>query len=168
MTTGSRRLVANGSVGIGRRVERRSTLTWRDRVVALRMARRRRVMPTGCWMWTGAKTPAGYGNMAVPGSGGKTTMVHRLSYQLLVGPITPGREIDHLCRHKWCFNPDHLELVTHADNLSRGVWPHVSGRDAWLFGEGSTTSDEECAKIASLSEPSTLWAVSSRREVGRG
>lgn len=29
-------------------------------------------------------------------------------------------ELDHLCRNRICVNPDHLELVTHAQNLRRG------------------------------------------------
>lgn len=41
-------------------------------------------------------------------------------YELLVGPIPPGLQIDHLCRNKICVNPAHLEPVTHRENLMRG------------------------------------------------
>lgn len=34
-----------------------------------------------------------------------------------VGPITDGLELDHLCNVPSCVNPDHLEPVTHAENM---------------------------------------------------
>lgn len=46
-------------------------------------------------------------------------VVHRVTYQLLVGPIPEGLELDHLCEVKACCNPEHLEPVTHAENLRR-------------------------------------------------
>jgi hypothetical protein len=31
--------------------------------------------------------------------------------------------IDHLCRHTWCVNPFHMEIVTVAENTMRGNGP---------------------------------------------
>jgi hypothetical protein len=42
-------------------------------------------------------------------------------YELVVGPIPDGLEIDHLCRVPSCCNPEHLEAVTHAENMRRGA-----------------------------------------------
>ncbi len=42
-------------------------------------------------------------------------------YEQLVGPIPPGLHLDHLCRNTSCVNPDHLEPVTVAENVLRGV-----------------------------------------------
>lgn len=47
---------------------------------------------------------------------------HRWAYERYVGPIPEGLELDHLCRVTLCVNPAHLEPVTHAENMRRGVW----------------------------------------------
>lgn len=46
---------------------------------------------------------------------------HRVAYELLIGPIAAGLELDHLCRTHACVNPAHLEPVTGQVNLLRGV-----------------------------------------------
>lgn len=71
----------------------------------------------GCWVWTAKGTPAGYGQFRVDGV---DVYAHRFSYELHVGPIPDGLQIDHLCRVTSCVNPAHLEPVTGAENLRRG------------------------------------------------
>jgi len=77
-----------------------------------------RVAENDCWEWTGAIQSRGYGCV---GYSGKTTLTHRLSYELLVGPIPEGLHIDHLCRNRACCNPGHLEAVIQGVNTLRGV-----------------------------------------------
>src|SRR3546814_19356891 len=50
----------------------------------------------------------------------RTRQAHRISYELCVGPIPEGMELDHLCRVRRCVNPAHMEPVTHRENVLRG------------------------------------------------
>lgn len=78
----------------------------------------------GCWSWIGGKKPTGYGNFDVFIDGRwKTHRAHRWLYEALFGPIPKSLTIDHLCRNRSCVNPDHMEAVTHAVNVSRGFGP---------------------------------------------
>src|SRR2546425_9782 len=72
-----------------------------------------------CWLWTRG-TNNGYGITWFRGRGWPA---HRLSYELLVGPIPEGLTIDHLCRNRACCRPDHLEAVSPGVNVLRGVGP---------------------------------------------
>ena len=69
-----------------------------------------------CLRWTGTHTPKGYGHISIEG---KTRQVHRVVYELTVGPIPKGLEIDHLCHVRDCIEIAHLEPVTHAENIRR-------------------------------------------------
>jgi len=70
-----------------------------------------------CWEWTGCIHSAGYGMTSV---NRKTSLVHRVVWEALVGPIPKKLQIDHLCRNRKCCNPDHLDLVTTGENIRRG------------------------------------------------
>jgi len=79
----------------------------------------------GCWIWQLGRTGRGYGLIKLPRSNKKQN-AHRAVYERLVGPVPSGLELDHLCRNQLCVNPDHLEPVTHRENLRRGPKPaHV-------------------------------------------
>ena len=69
-----------------------------------------------CWNWTGALIK-GYGKFSVDN---KAKEAHRVSYEIFVGEIPKGMVLDHLCRNPSCVNPEHLEPVTHAENVKRG------------------------------------------------
>lgn len=74
------------------------------------------VSDTGCWRFLRGHRPDGYCQKRV---GGRLWRVHRLVYELLVGPIPARMELDHLCRVRDCCNPAHLEPVTTAVNTAR-------------------------------------------------
>lgn len=66
-----------------------------------------------CWLWTGGIDSSGYGKIRI---GRRQRGVHRVAYELLVGPI-PKPMLDHLCRVRRCCNPEHLRPVTNAENI---------------------------------------------------
>ena len=46
---------------------------------------------------------------------------HRVRYEATHGPLAVGLVPDHLCRHRPCCNPEHMEAVTIAENNRRGT-----------------------------------------------
>lgn len=78
--------------------------------------------PTGCWPWLGFVDKVGYGRIRSEGGrSGESAYAHRVSYALHVAPIPEGTEIDHLCGVRSCVNPEHLEAVSHTENVQRGA-----------------------------------------------
>lgn len=81
---------------------------------------------SSCWHYCGVITEDGYGYFH---ANKIHTYAHRFSYEHYVGPIPAGMTLDHLCRVRHCVNPDHLEPVTHRENILRGVgWSAVNAR----------------------------------------
>lgn len=78
-----------------------------------RILKRIEVDANGCWIWQGFIDYHGYGRL-----GAKTA--YRTAYELFVGPVPAGHQLDHLCRVHACVNPEHLEPVTQRENLLRG------------------------------------------------
>lgn len=73
-----------------------------------------------CWEWTGTKVQ-GYGWFTQANK--KTIGAHLWLYKQKFGPLTEGKELDHLCRNRKCVNLSHLELVTKKENILRGISP---------------------------------------------
>jgi len=119
---------------------------------------------TGCWLWTGAVLPRGYGSIQSKG-GHQALMAHRVAYELLVGTIPQGLCIDHRCFNKWCVNPAHLEPVTPLENSNRSA--DRFRRDRNTFPCGHPISPENAYKHASHSVRGrcrTCWNAYSRRK----
>lgn len=82
-----------------------------------------KVLPNGCWEWTGRITKKGYGVV------GSSKLVHRVMAEANIGEIPPGMWVDHVChnldatcqpqscQHRRCCNPEHLRIVTPRENL---------------------------------------------------
>lgn len=90
--------------------------------------------PDECWPWTGTQNGKGYGIFTIHIGGGKTTTIrpYRFVYEQEIGPIPPGKQIDHICHswnpdcaegdacpHRACCNPAHLRAVTPQVNTAR-------------------------------------------------
>jgi hypothetical protein len=68
-----------------------------------------------CWVWTGRRTPRGYGEFGLH-KPGRSSRAHRVAWELTHGPIPDGMCICHACDNPPCCNPAHLFLGTSADN----------------------------------------------------
>lgn len=79
---------------------------------------------TPCWIWQRSCDVNGYGRL---GGRGRDPMAHRYFYTQAKGPIPDGLALDHLCRVPRCVNPDHLEAVTHRENIQRGIRARAQG-----------------------------------------
>lgn len=69
---------------------------------------------SGCWIWRGSTSKAGYGQFDGTGA-------HRWSFQLAFGTLKKAQHLDHKCRVRNCVNPFHLERVTQRENIVRGL-----------------------------------------------
>ena len=69
---------------------------------------------SGCDEWTGTRTRKGYGLVSVHGTMRST---HRVAYEVFVGPIPDGIEIDHRCGNHACINAAHLRHATRNQNM---------------------------------------------------
>ena len=71
-----------------------------------------------CWLWTGCKNNAGYGQFHFEG---KTVLAHRFAKMIAGDTIPNDLTGDHLCRRPACCNPSHIEIVPKRVNTLRGV-----------------------------------------------
>lgn len=85
---------------------------------------------TGCWLWIGY-THRGYAQI-------HSRRGHRVTYELFVGAIPEGLEIDHLCANVGCINPAHLEPVTHDENMRRRAERQTHCKRGHEFNESNT------------------------------
>jgi hypothetical protein len=70
-----------------------------------------------CWIWTGAKSSAGYGTLAVHLNPLKVMAAHRLSFALHRGVFDQRLMVLHTCDVRECVRPDHLYLGDHLQNM---------------------------------------------------
>jgi hypothetical protein len=97
-----------------------------------------RIPFSGCWIWMGAISKAGYA--LTHDVSGKTETVHRL-----VNKTPAGMQTRHTCDIRCCVNPDHLLTGTHMDNMN-----DRDSRGRNIYGEkssGAKLSDDLVAEI---------------------
>ena len=107
----------------------------------------RTVQSGDCLLWQGATLRSGYG---VARYMGKQTTAHRISLSLHTGQAIPtGMEVDHTCGNRTCINPEHLQLVSHAENMKLG-----------------RNRRSTCRAGHAWSEENTYWSTVKRKQGG--
>lgn len=119
-----------------------------------------------CWMWLGGG--GRYGRFAAGPN--KSQSAHIWAWEQDHGTVPEGLELDHLCRVRYCIRPSHLEAVTHAENLRRGMGlsqvtarTGVCQRGHQLIGENVTykkNGDRQCRTCRI--EGTRAWRASQR------
>ena len=71
-----------------------------------------------CLVWTAEIGRGGYGVFRV---GYKSKRAHRAWFEHMVEPVPDGYELDHKCRVRHCVNPNHLRVITHAENMAYAI-----------------------------------------------
>jgi len=120
-----------------------------------------------CWLWTGRIRPDGYGDAWHEG---RTRVVHRLVYELLVRTLLADEKLDHLCRNRACVNPDHLDVVDGRTNILRGFGaPAMAARrTACRFGHPLTPSPTRPRRVCKTCSNAQTQAYRDRVKTAAG
>jgi hypothetical protein len=82
---------------------------------------------TPCWRWQGYRDRQGYGQIKLAG---KAQWITRVVFQLCKRRLREGEEVDHRCRTRDCWRPDHLRArpaqVNRADQRGPGSYAEVA------------------------------------------
>lgn len=73
----------------------------------------------GCWLWNGqtSKSKRSAGSYAIIRFGKKQMQVHRISAEMKYGNLD-GQPVHHRCARTLCVNPDHLQPISHRENIA--------------------------------------------------
>lgn len=130
---------------------------------------------TGCKIWHGARVK-NYGAINLRG---KLRRTHRVAWEAVNGPVPEGLELDHICHtnsdcaagpecpHRPCWNPEHLEPVTHLENVLRGTSPSARHHGATHCIRGHEFTPENTYVIPSVGKRQCRTCRSQWRQENR-
>lgn len=86
------------------------------------------VAPDGCWIAHKRRSNGYAWSTSYGGRNGLKGAAYRILYQLLIGPVPAGLDLDHyVCDNGpgGCCNPFHCRIATRGENVLRGQSPHA-------------------------------------------
>lgn len=104
--------------------------------------------PTGCWNYTGYKTPKGRAKTQI---GNKSIATARLAYVVFNQKPIGGNCVCHSCDNPSCINPEHLWLGTQLDNIKDRNRKKRTGKSIGKANAKCRLSDEDVREIRRLS-----------------
>jgi len=114
-------------------------------------------LTSGCWLWNSTMDADGYGQFRW---NGRLYRAHRFSYEYHNDTAPEaGNDIDHLCNHRNCVNPEHLDDVIHIENMRR-----QRNRDQAQGGGRPKTHILEARREVTVAEVALAWCLEHIRE----
>lgn len=101
----------------------------------------------GCWEWTGALSPSGYGACAGR-KAGLSQRSHRAAWQAIKGEIPDGLLVCHHCDNRKCCRISHMFLGTCADNHADRNQKNRQAK--WQRNGRAKLSDEQVVQVRGL------------------
>ena len=117
----------------------------------------------GCWIWLGAKHPAGYGVLGKGRRGAGNIRASHVSWVIHKGAIPTGQWLLHKCDNPACVNPEHLFLGDHTDNMRDCVAKGRARRNPH-YGEDHHSTKLTDAQVAQIKRE---WQDAPSRRHGR-
>ena len=121
--------------------------------VQARLKSRIIISPSGCWLWQGAISSSGYGEISYEGT---PSLTHRVSWLVFNGAIPDGRIICHTCDIRSCINPEHLFAGTYKENQQDSI---RKGRAA----DHTPPAIAFCQRGHEFTSDNTYWRPEGRR-----
>lgn len=91
----------------------------------------------GCWNWTGATTPDGYGKFRVEK---RFVRASRFAYETMVEPLDPEMRLGHTCENELCVRPEHMQPMTPREIMLKGMSPTANNAAKTMCDHGHPLS----------------------------
>lgn len=120
--------------------------------------------PNACWPWRRPLKPNGYGQFKLEGLNWGS---HRLAWVLTNGEVPDGLVIDHLCRNRGCCNPAHMEPVTNAENVLRGIGVTAQNAAMTHCAQGHPLTGDNMRRVGAKKQRSCVTCVRARARAAK-